>query len=117
MCAMQIWAIAAVSAACCRGAHWLLQAVDVLQAMGAMNKQMNLPALSNIMREFDRQNEKMEMTSEMMGDAVDDAFEVCMLCKQCVAAQSQCPFWSYPKEGTCLGTCMPTYNASPILCN
>lgn len=44
-----------------------------------MNKQMNLPALSNIMREFDRQNEKMEMTSEMMGDAVDDAFEVCML--------------------------------------
>ena len=43
--------------------------------MGAMNKQMNLPALSNIMREFDRQNERMEMTSEMMGDAVDDAFE------------------------------------------
>ena len=48
----------------------------VVQAMGAMNKQMNLPALSNIMREFDRQNERMEMTSEMMGDAVDDAFEV-----------------------------------------
>lgn len=47
-----------------------------VQAMGAMNKQMNLPALSNIMREFDRQNERMEMTSEMMGDAVDDAFEV-----------------------------------------
>ena len=44
-----------------------------------MNKQMNLPALSNIMREFDRQNEKMEMTSEMMGDAVDDAFEVSKL--------------------------------------
>ena len=43
-----------------------------------MNKQMNLPALSNIMREFDRQNERMEMTSEMMGDAVDDAFEVCL---------------------------------------
>jgi len=48
---------------------------DGVQAMGAMNKQMNLPALSNIMREFDRQNERMEMTSEMMGDAVDDAFE------------------------------------------
>ena len=44
--------------------------------MGAMNKQMNLPALTKIMREFERQNEKMEMTSEMMGDAVDDAFEV-----------------------------------------
>ena len=46
------------------------------KAMGAMNKQMNLPALTKIMREFERQNEKMEMTSEMMGDAVDDAFEV-----------------------------------------
>ncbi|CAL5227573.1 g10568 [Coccomyxa viridis] len=45
------------------------------KAMGAMNKQMNLPALTKIMREFERQNEKMEMTSEMMGDAVDDAFE------------------------------------------
>lgn len=46
------------------------------KAMGAMNKQMNLPALTKIMRDFERQNEKMEMTSEMMGDAVDDAFEV-----------------------------------------
>ena len=41
-----------------------------------MNKQMNLPALTKIMREFERQNEKMDMTSEMMGDAIDDAFEV-----------------------------------------
>ena len=47
-----------------------------MQAMGAMNKQMNMPALMNIMREFERQNEKMEMTSDMMGDAIDDAFEV-----------------------------------------
>jgi len=46
------------------------------KAMGVMNKQMNLPALTKIMRDFERQNEKMEMTSEMMGDAVDDAFEV-----------------------------------------
>lgn len=44
--------------------------------MGMMNKQMNLPALTKIMREFERQNEKMDMTSEMMGDAIDDAFEV-----------------------------------------
>lgn len=78
----------------------VLKAVHVLQAMGAMNKQMNLPALSNIMREFDRQNEKMEMTSEMMGDAVDDAFEVCMLCKHCIAAQQTCPIWFYMKEDT-----------------
>jgi charged multivesicular body protein 2A len=44
--------------------------------MGAMNKNMNLPKLQQIMREFERQNERMEMSSEMMGDAVDDAFEV-----------------------------------------
>lgn len=43
--------------------------------MGIMNKRMNLPALQKIMREFEMQNEKMEMTSEMMGDAIDDAFE------------------------------------------
>lgn len=48
----------------------------ILQAMTAMNKQMNLPALQNIMREFEKQNERMEMTSEVMGDAIDDAFEV-----------------------------------------
>jgi len=53
------------------------------KAMGAMNKQMNLPALTKIMREFERQNEKMEMTSEMMGDAVDDAFEVSCPCMPC----------------------------------
>ena len=63
-----------------------------VQAMGAMNKQMNLPALSNIMREFDRQNERMEMTSEMMGDAVDDAFEVhlTLLCVDIRAALQAC---------------------------
>ena len=43
--------------------------------MGVMNKRMNLPALQKIMREFEMQNEKMEMTSETMGDAIDDAFE------------------------------------------
>ena len=47
-----------------------------VQAMGAMNKQMNMPALMNIMREFERQNERMEMTSDMMGESIDDAFEV-----------------------------------------
>ncbi len=51
-----------------------------LQAMGMMNKQMNLPALQRIMMEFDRQNERMEMTSEVMGDAIDDAFEVTRRC-------------------------------------
>lgn len=32
--------------------------------------------LHKIMSEFERQNERMEMTSEMMGDAVDDAMGV-----------------------------------------
>ena len=41
-----------------------------------MNNQLNLPNLTAVMREFERQNERMEMTSEMMGDAVDDAMEV-----------------------------------------
>lgn len=41
-----------------------------------MNRRLNLPQLQQIMRDFERQNERMEMTSEMMGDAVDDAFEV-----------------------------------------
>eukprot|EP01026_Neomeris_dumetosa_P014602 TRINITY_DN1535_c0_g1_i3.p2 TRINITY_DN1535_c0_g1~~TRINITY_DN1535_c0_g1_i3.p2 ORF type:complete len:237 (+),score=55.84 TRINITY_DN1535_c0_g1_i3:76-786(+) len=45
------------------------------KAMKAMNKRLNLPALQQIMRQFELQNEKMEMTSEMMGDAIDDAFE------------------------------------------
>lgn len=43
----------------------------VTKAMG----QMNLPALQRIMQEFQRQNEKMEMVSEVMGDAIDDALE------------------------------------------
>ena len=32
--------------------------------MAGMNKQLNLPALQNIMREFERQNERMDMTTE-----------------------------------------------------
>lgn len=39
------------------------------KAMAAMNRRMNLPAVAKIMREFEKQNERMEMTSEMMGDA------------------------------------------------
>ena len=43
--------------------------------MGQMNKQLNLPALQKIMMEFEKQNEKMEMMSEVMGDAIDDVLE------------------------------------------
>ena len=47
----------------------------VTKAMGAMNNKLNLPAISKIMKEFERENDKMEMTTEIMGDALDDAFE------------------------------------------
>ncbi|KAK7826185.1 vacuolar protein sorting-associated protein 2 homolog 1 [Quercus suber] len=47
----------------------------VTKAMGQMNRQMNLPSLQKIMLEFERQNEKMELTTEVMGDAIDDALE------------------------------------------
>ena len=47
----------------------------VTTAMKSMNTKLNLPSLQNILWEFERQNEKMEMTTEVMGDAIDDAFE------------------------------------------
>ena len=47
-----------------------------LQAMRVMNQRMNLPAMQKLLMDFERQNERMEMTSEMMGDAMDDAMEV-----------------------------------------
>lgn len=43
-----------------------------------MNKRMNLPNMQKILMEFEKQNERMEMTSDMMGDAIDDAMEVGM---------------------------------------
>jgi hypothetical protein len=46
------------------------------KSMAAMNKRMNLPALHQIMKEFEKQNAKMDMVDEMMGDAMDDVFEV-----------------------------------------
>ena len=47
-----------------------------VQAMGAMNKRMNIGALSKIMKDFEMQNARMEQTSEMMGDTLDEVFEV-----------------------------------------
>merc|ERR1719214_278557 len=46
----------------------------VTRAMGAMNRKMNLPQISQIMQEFEKQNEMMGMKEEMMADAMDDAF-------------------------------------------
>ncbi|WIA34351.1 hypothetical protein OEZ86_012688 [Tetradesmus obliquus] len=45
------------------------------KAMRVMNKRMNLPNMQKILMEFEKQNERMEMTSDMMGDAIDDAME------------------------------------------
>jgi charged multivesicular body protein 2A len=47
----------------------------VTTALTKMNKKMNLPALNKIMQEFMKENERSELTQEMMGDAIDDAME------------------------------------------
>eukprot|EP00051_Salpingoeca_urceolata_P018962 m.271043 g.271043 ORF g.271043 m.271043 type:complete len:219 (-) comp19318_c1_seq1:132-788(-) len=46
----------------------------VTKAMSRMNKQINLPGLQKIMMEFERQNEIMDIKSEMMEDSMDDIF-------------------------------------------
>lgn len=43
--------------------------------MGMMNRQMNLPQIQRIMREFEQQAEVMDLKEEMMNDAVDEAME------------------------------------------
>lgn len=40
-----------------------------------MNRQMDVPAMQRIMRDYAMNNERMEMTEEMMGDAIDDVME------------------------------------------
>ncbi len=45
----------------------------VTKALTSMNKKVNLPGLQKIMTEFMRENEKSEMTQEMLGDTLDDA--------------------------------------------
>lgn len=45
----------------------------VAKAMGRMNKSMNLPQLMQIMQEFEKQSEIMDMKSETMDDAIDEA--------------------------------------------
>lgn len=47
----------------------------VTPALVKINKQMNLPELNNMMKEFYKENQKMEMTEELMGEAVDMALE------------------------------------------
>jgi len=47
----------------------------VTKAMSTMNSKMKLPALQKIMTEFIKENEKSEVTQEMIGDTIDDAME------------------------------------------
>jgi charged multivesicular body protein 2A len=46
----------------------------VVKVMGKMNQKMNIPQIQAIMAEFEKQNEIMGMKDEMMGDAMDEAF-------------------------------------------
>jgi len=45
----------------------------VTNAMRSMNKQLNLPQIQQIMMEFERQTEIMDMKEDMMNEAIDDA--------------------------------------------
>jgi charged multivesicular body protein 2A len=47
----------------------------VTPALARINKSMNLPELNQMMKEFYKENQKMEMTDEMMADAVDMALD------------------------------------------
>ncbi|GMF26880.1 unnamed protein product [Phytophthora lilii] len=44
-------------------------------AMKAMASTMNLPRLNQIMMEYTKESEKMEMTQEMIGDTIDDVMD------------------------------------------
>lgn len=47
----------------------------VSRAMMNMNKQMNMPQIQQILHEFEKQSEIMDMKEEMINDAIDDAME------------------------------------------
>ena len=47
----------------------------VTKAMRSMNKSVNLPEISKIMMEFEKESEMMDMKEEMMNDAIDDVME------------------------------------------
>ena len=57
-----------------RSTNAMAQAMKgVAQTMSRMNARMNIPAMQQIMMEFEKQSEVMDMKEEMMGEAVDDA--------------------------------------------
>src|SRR5215813_14141875 len=52
-----------------------MQLTEGFQAMGAMNRNLNLPSIQRIMNEFEKESATMDMKEEMMSDAVDDAMD------------------------------------------
>ena len=51
------------------------RSTDTPQAMGAMNRGLNLPSIQKIMMEFEKESATMDMKEEMMSDAVDDVMD------------------------------------------
>ncbi|KAG5681941.1 hypothetical protein PVAND_011342 [Polypedilum vanderplanki] len=47
----------------------------VSRAMMNMNRQMNMPQIQQILHEFEKQSEIMDMKEEMINDVIDDAME------------------------------------------
>ncbi|KAJ7580995.1 vacuolar sorting protein DID4 [Mycena floridula] len=45
------------------------------RAMASMNRGLNMPAISKIMNEFERESAMMDMKGEMMSDAVDEVMD------------------------------------------
>lgn len=45
---------------------------NCVKIMGRLNQTMNLPAMQNVMMQFEMEHGKMEMTQEMMDDAMGD---------------------------------------------
>ncbi|KAI8839925.1 Snf7-domain-containing protein [Chytridium lagenaria] len=45
------------------------------KAMRSMNKNVNMPEISKIMMDFEKESEMMDMKEEMMNDAIDDVME------------------------------------------
>lgn len=50
-----------------RYATWLMQ------ALGAMNRSMNIMSVQRILQEFERESSTMDMKDEMMNDTMEDA--------------------------------------------
>ena len=53
----------------------LPKALTTQQAMGQMNRSLNLPQIQKIMNDFEKESATMDMKEDMMSEAVDDAMD------------------------------------------